>query len=452
LFQFDWPSHKALLVIAIPMILSNITVPLLGLVDIAVVGHLSDPFYLGGVAIGSMIMTFILSMAGFLRMATTGVTAQAYGKGNTDLQLNGLVHGITIAIFLSLIILLLQVPIKAAAFTLAGGSEEVQTYGQLYFSIRIFSAPAALTNLVLLGWMLGMQSAKGPMWHLIFTNVINIVLDLLFVFGFGWGVQGVAIASLIADYSGVLIGLYFVRMIAKEQGIHFTKEALRVWQQWQAIKPLLLINRDIFLRTLCLSICFAFITFEGAKLGDNIVAANAILLNLLMLLSFGLDGIAYAVEALVGKAVGRNNRAELIKSIKDATFWSVLFSVVFTVLFWVSGEDIIRLMSDIDVVVQTAVVYLPWIIAMPIVSLWCFLFDGIFIGLTRAKDMRNSMFIATFGGFFFVWWLSQQWGNHALWAAMHGFMLVRGVTLAIRLRGLLRSGDIFISGVATNRT
>lgn len=424
------------------MILSNITVPLLGLVDTAVMGDLDAPYYLGGVAVGSMIVTFIFWMAGFLRMATTGVTAQAYGQGDSALQLQKLVHGVVIALILAGIVLLLQWPIRYLGFMLAGGSEEVQLYGQQYFSVRIFSAPAALTNLVLLGWMLGMQNAKGPMWHLIFTNIINILLDLLFVFGFGWGVKGVAAASVIADYSGVLIGFYFVRQIAGKNGMVFDKSALVFWHQWDAIKPLLLINRDIFLRTFALMVCFAFMTFEGAKLGDSIVAANAILQNLLMLVAFGLDGIAYAVEALVGKAVGRKSRRELVKSIADATFWSVIFALFYSALFWAGGEGLINIMSDIPEVVNTALIYLPWIMAMPFISMWCFLFDGIFIGLTRARDMRNSMFLSTAVGFFLVWFVLQDMGNHALWAAMTGFMAMRGLTLAIRLRALLRSDEL----------
>lgn len=424
------------------MILSNITVPLLGLVDTAVVGHLDHSYYLGGVAVGSMIVSFVFWMAGFLRMATTGVTAQAYGQGDGALQLQKLVHGVAIALVLALIILVLQKPLQILGFMLAGGSDEVQTYGQQYFSVRIFSAPAALTNLVLLGWMLGMQNAKGPMWHLIFTNLVNIGLDLLFVFGFGWGVQGVAAASVVADYFGVLVGFYFVRQIALSNGITFDVSALKFWRQWDEIKPLLLINRDIFLRTFTLMLCFAFMTFEGAKLGDNIVAANAILQNFLMLVSFGLDGIAYAVEALVGKAVGKHNRDELRRSIVDATFWSVIFAVFYSAMFWLGGDWLIHLMSDIDQVVETAKVYLPWIMIMPIISVWCFLFDGIFIGLTRARDMRNSMFLSTAIGFFLVWFVLQDLGNHALWAAMTSFMAMRGLTLAWRLRYLIRTDQV----------
>ncbi|MFT4928195.1 MAG: MATE family multidrug resistance protein [Phenylobacterium sp.] len=442
MFQFNWSSHKALLAIAIPMILSNITVPLLGLVDTAVVGHLSDAYYLGGVAVGSMIITFIFSLTVFLRMATTGVTAQAFGRGSAALQFKCLLQGLLIALVLSLVVIVLQSPIQQLGFMLAGGTEQVQMYGKLYFSIRIYSAPAAMINLVLLGWMLGMQSARGPVWHLIITNSLNIGLDLLFVFGFGWGVEGVAAATVIADYCGVAVGLYFVVLIARQNGIRFERKDLPTWAQRHELKPFILINRDIFLRSFCLAICFAFITFEGAKLGDNVVAANAILQNLLMLVSFALDGVAYAVEALVGKAVGQRDRQGLVQSIQQATFWSVIFGLSFTGLFAVAGENIIWLMSDIPEVVKTALIYLPWIVAMPLVSLWCFLLDGIFIGLTRAADMRNSMFISTFFGFFMLWWFTQGWGNHSLWLAMSGFMLLRGITLAIRLRGLLRSGEL----------
>ena len=443
-FHFDWPSHKALLAIALPMILSNITVPLLGLVDTAVVGHLSEAYYLGGVAVGSMIITFMFWLAGFLRMATTGVTAQAYGRGDRDLQVKRLVHGLFIALFLGLLILLLQNPIERLGFVLAGGSDEVQHYGKQYFAVRVFSAPAALVNLVLLGWMLGMQNAKGPMWHLICTNVINIVLDVFFVFGLDWGVQGVAGASVIADYCGVLIGGYFVLQIAAANGIRFESKQFSLVGQGAQIRSLLQINFDIFIRTICLSVCFAFMTFQGAKLGDNIVAANAILHNLLLLVAFALDGIAYAVEALIGKAVGAKDRQNLNRSVNNATLWSVVFAVLFTLGFWLGGGLLIRVMSDIPDVVTTAEVYLPWIIVLPLVSHWCFLYDGIFIGLTRAADMRNSMFLAMVT-FFGVWWLSQDWGNHALWLAMLSFMFVRGGSLFVRLRHLLRR-DLVIAG------
>jgi len=429
------------------MILSNITVPLLGLVDTVVVGHLSDAYYLGAVSVGAMIITFVYSMALFLRMATTGVTAQAYGQQSPQGQLEALVHGIALALGLAVVILLLHPLIGEVGFSLAGGSSAVREYGMSYFAIRIYGAPAALINLVLLGWMLGMQSAKGPVWHLIITNCINIVFDLWFVWGLGFGVEGVAWASLIADYSGVLVGAYFVRELLRKNQITVLPESLKVWQHWQAIAPLLLINRDIFLRTLCLSVCFMFMTFKGARLGDDIIAANAILLNLLTLISFALDGVAYGVEALVGKAVGAKNREALRQSIKDSLFWGVIFALAFVLLFAVGGEWILSLLTDIDSVLATASIFLPWMILMPIISMWCYIFDGVFIGLTRAKDMRDSTFLAALFGFFLpigllshgLWLVEVEgdaiWHNHVLWLAMSGFMLLRGVVLAVRLRG-----------------
>lgn len=418
------------------MILSNITVPLLGLVDTAVVGHLSDAYYLGGVAVGSTIIGFIYSLAGFLRMATTGVTAQACGAQSPKLQLEALVHGVTIALGIALVLLLLHPLIGHYALKLAGGSADVLHYGGVYFDIRIYSAPAALTNLVLLGWMLGMQNAKGPMWHLILTNCINIVLDVWFVFGLDMDVAGVAWASVIADYAGVAIGGYFVIKMMKAHDIVVDVQALKFWRQWQALKPLLLINRDIFLRALCLSLCIAFMTFQGAKLGDDIVAANAILMSFLMMVSFVLDGVAYAVEALVGKAYGNNDNDKLKQSIKDATLWAFIFGVLFTLMFVLFGDVLVGLMSDIDAVKVTAMEYLPWMMILPIVSVWCFLLDGVCIGLTRAKDMRDSTFFAALLGFILPWSVAHygfELANHSLWLAMCGLMALRAVFLYYRL-------------------
>ena len=436
MFHVNWASHRALLVIALPMILSNITVPLLGLVDTAVVGHLSDAYYLGGVAVGSTIISFIFSLAGFLRMATTGVTAQACGSGSAKLQLEALVHGVCIALGIAFILLLVRPLIGHYGLMFSGGSDDVLHYGQVYFDIRIFSAPAALTNLVLLGWMLGMQNAKGPMWHLIFTNCINIALDVWFVYGLDMDVAGVAWASVIADYSGVAIGGYFVVRIMQKHGIVVDIDALKFWQQWQALKPLLLINRDIFLRALCLSLCIAFMTFQGAKLGDDIVAANAILMSFLMLVSFVLDGVAYAVEALVGKAYGNKDKTGLKQAVVDASMWSLVVGLFFTLLFVVWGDVLIGFMSDIEVVQITALEYLPWMMALPLISVWCFLLDGVCIGLTRAKDMRDSTFFAALLGFILPWAIAHygfELANHSLWLAMCGLMALRGLFLYYRL-------------------
>ncbi|WP_281545109.1 MATE family efflux transporter DinF [Grimontia sp. SpTr1] len=418
--------HVRVFSLAFPMVLSNITVPLLGLVDAAVIGHLDHAWYLGGVAVGSTMIAVTFWLLGFLRMATTGLTAQAYGADDKAGLANVFLQGISLAWLLALAIVAVHPLIADWVFSYSDASAEVKRYADQYFSVRIWSAPAALTNLVIIGWLLGAQNAKKPMLLLIVINVINIVLDVLFVVGFGWKVQGAAAASVIADYSGMALGLYFVAQRWKQEML---PAPLAQWKKASAgMGRLLKLNRDIFLRSLCLQLAFTFMTFQGATLGDNVVAANAVLMNFLMLVSFAMDGFAYAMEAMVGKAIGARNRNELMDSLTATTFWSLVISLLITAAFLIFGEQIVGVISDIPAVREQAFVYLPWLIAMPLVAMWCFLLDGVFIGATRGREMRNTMFVAM-AGFFVIWWLLSGWGNHALWAAMLGFMALRGLTL-----------------------
>ncbi|CZF82894.1 MATE family efflux transporter DinF [Grimontia marina] len=420
--------HVRVFSLAFPMVLSNITVPLLGLVDAAVIGHLDHAWYLGGVAVGSTMIAVTFWLLGFLRMATTGLTAQAYGADDKAGLANVFLQGISLAWLLALAIIAMHPLIADWVFSYSDASEEVKRYADQYFSVRIWSAPAALTNLVIMGWLLGAQNAKKPMMLLIVINVINIVLDVLFVVGFDWKVQGAAAASVIADYSGMALGLYFVAQRWKQEML---SSPLAQWKKASAgMGRLLKLNRDIFLRSLCLQLAFTFMTFQGATLGDNVVAANAVLMNFLMLVSFAMDGFAYAMEAMVGKAIGARNRNELMDSLTATTFWSLVISLLITAAFLLWGEQIVGIISDISEVREQAFVYLPWLIAMPLVAMWCFLLDGVFIGATRGREMRNTMFVAM-AGFFVIWWLLSGWGNHALWAAMLGFMALRGLTLGV---------------------
>ncbi|CZF84400.1 DNA-damage-inducible protein F [Grimontia celer] len=420
--------HIRVFSLAFPMVLSNITVPLLGLVDAAVIGHLDHAWYLGGVAVGSTMIAVTFWLLGFLRMATTGLTAQAYGADDKAGLANVFLQGISLAWLLALAIIAVHPLIADWVFSYSDASAEVKRYADQYFSVRIWSAPAALTNLVIMGWLLGAQNAKKPMMLLIVINVINIVLDVLFVVGFGWKVQGAAAASVIADYSGMALGLYFVAQRWKQEML---PAPLAQWKKASAgMGRLLKLNRDIFLRSLCLQLAFTFMTFQGATLGDNVVAANAVLMNFLMLVSFAMDGFAYAMEAMVGKAIGARNRNELMDSLTATTFWSLVISLLITAAFLIFGEQIVGVISDIPAVREQAFVYLPWLIAMPLVAMWCFLLDGVFIGATRGREMRNTMFVAM-AGFFVIWWLLSGWGNHALWAAMLGFMALRGLTLGV---------------------
>jgi len=420
--------HRQVLALAIPMVLSNITIPLLGLIDAAVIGHLEHAWYLGGVAVGGTMISVTFWLLGFLRMATTGLSAQAYGAENKMLLSQTFSQGVFLALCFSFILLLFYQPFSYAIFSFSDAAPEVKLYAEQYFSIRIWSAPAALSNLVIMGWLLGTQNARYPMWLVIITNSINIILDLLFVVGFNWKVEGAALASVIADYSAFIIGLYFVIKQSKKLGL--PRFIMPVADLLSGFKRLFKLNRDIFLRSLCLQACFTFMTFQGASLGVDIVAANAVLMSFLMMISYGMDGFAYAMEAMVGKAIGAKSKSQLSDSLIGTTFWSFITSLILSSAFGLGGYQLISMISSIEAVQQTALIYLPWLVAMPLVSMWCFLLDGIFVGATKGAEMRNSMFIAMLT-FFTTWWLMQDYGNHALWAAMLSFMAMRGIGLAI---------------------
>ncbi|EOW2079138.1 MATE family efflux transporter DinF [Vibrio mimicus] len=429
--------HRQVLALALPMVLSNITVPLLGLVDAAVIGHLEHAWYLGGVALGSTMISVTFWLLGFLRMSTTGLTAQAHGAQNPQQLGRVLLQGSVIALGLAALFLLFHRPVAGLIFHFSDASSEVKTYAEAYFYIRAWSAPAALLNFVLLGWLLGTQNARAPMWMVIITNLTNIVLDLLLVLGLGLKVEGAAIASVIADYAGLLFGLVCV---------------VRYWRQQQLPAPfsfissltkelsrLVALNRDIFLRSLCLQAVFSFMTFQGAALGDETVAANAVLMSFLMMISYGMDGFAYAMEAMVGKAIGAKDDRQLRTSMIGSTFWATMICLLLSLIFLGFGSDLIRMITNIPSVQATAEIYLPWLVAMPLVAVWCFLLDGVFIGATKGKEMRNSMAISAVA-FFVAYWLSASYGNHALWLAMLSFMALRGVTLGIALATQWRAG------------
>ena len=418
--------HFRIFSIAFPMVLSNITVPLLGLVDAAVVGHLDQSWYLGGVAVGSNMILVLFWLLGFLRMATTGITAQAWGAKDKEGLANIFLQGMTLACLFAFIMILLHPFIARFVFSFSDASAEVLHYANAYFSVRIWSAPASLSNLVLIGWLLGMQNAKRPMILIVFINIINVLLDLVFVLGFSWGVKGVAFASVIADYSGMILGFYFV--LKAWRGLGLVSPFLQWKKASNGVARLLKLNRDIFLRSLCLQLAFTFMIFQGASLGDDVVAANAVLMNFLMLLSFAMDGFAYVMEVMVGNSVGAKDRQMLIRSLVVTSFWSLFISILFTFGFMFFGKSLIDVISDIPSVREQAYIYLPWLVWMPLVAMWCFLLDGIFIGATKGREMRNCMFVSIVF-FFAIWFSFRSDGNHAIWGAMLGFMALRGLTL-----------------------
>jgi MATE family multidrug resistance protein len=414
--------------LAAPMILSNISVPLLGMVDTGVTGHLEDASYLGAVAIGSTIFSFLFMGVNFLRMGTTGITAQNFGADDFEGVRIALGQAIIVALCIAAVTLVLQQPVSRFSIVLLGPEPTIAINAKLYFSIRIWSAPAMLTNLVLIGWFIGLQNVKAPLFIVLATNLTNIVFDLVFVLGFGMTVDGVAAASVIAEYTGVIIG---VLLVARELKKH---RAPWPWQQLTRIREYAVffsINANLFLRTMALMFTFAFVTAQGARLGGVYLAANAVLMNLQNLLAFALDGFAHAAEALVGKAVGQKSRAALEASVTIALRWSLYVAVGFALVFVLTGVGLINLLTDIQEVRETAIRYLPWLIVSPLVSVWSFLYDGVFVGATRAKDMRNIMMGSAFLVCVPSWYLFQPLGNHGLWLAFTLFMASRGIGMHV---------------------
>lgn len=423
------------------MILSNISVPLLGLVDTAVIGHLDSPIYLAGVALGAMVVNLLFWLAGFLRMSMTGLTAQAYGEKNSEQLLSDFKKGLLVALLIALIIVITSPAILYLLKLFLSGSEDAVQQALIYIEIRLYSAPAALLNMVILGWLLGTQYSKGPLYIVLLTNIGNIVLDIVFVIGLEWSVAGAAWASLCADYIALFVAIYIVNQRLQLMSLSLV---LLIKAQLGSLRCFLNLNLAIFIRSLFLQICFAFMTYYGATLGDVVVAANAVLLNFLLLVSFALDGIAYAAEAKVGKAKGQRQMAQLHTWVKVSVFWAVLFSLLYSLIFLLWGANIIGLLTDLDKVAHMAQDYLPWLVILPVISSLCFIFDGIFVGLTRAKEMRNSMIFSSLIGFFGVFLLVIPYQNHGLWFAMSCFMLLRGLTLAKKYRDLYRRDQLLI--------
>ncbi|MFQ5985695.1 MAG: MATE family efflux transporter [Alphaproteobacteria bacterium] len=413
--------------LAWPMILANLTVPLLGAVDTAVVGHLPGPHFLGALAVGALIFNVIYWGFGFLRMGTTGFAAQAFGAGEAAELTGTLVRPLGLAALLAAVLLLLQAPILSLALTLIGPGAEVGQLAGRYFEIRIWGAPAALANYVVLGFLLGVQRVRAALVLQVVIHSVNIALDLLFVPVLGWGVPGVAAATLIAEWTGAGLGLPLAG-----RALTASTAAWAAILDLKRLGRLVVANRDIFVRTLCLQAAFAFFTAQGARLGVTILAANAVLLNFQSFLAYGLDGFAHAAEALVGSAVGARNRAALDGAVRASTRWALMVGGGITVLFGALGWLLIRVLTDVEDVRATALDYLVWVVLSPLVSVWSFQLDGIFIGAIRTAEMRNAM-IASLAVFIAAaLTLVPLLGNHGLWLAFLVFMAARAMTLGLR--------------------
>jgi MATE family multidrug resistance protein len=425
------PANRDLWRIAAPMILSNVSVPLLGMVDTGVTGHLESPVYLGAVAVGATIFGFIYTGMNFLRMGTTGIAAQRYGADDNDGLRVSLGQAVIVANLIALLLITLHKPIGQLAMYLIGADADIQHFALEYFSIRIWSAPGTLTNYVLIGWFIGLQNARIPLLIFLTINLTNIVLDLVFVLGLGMKVDGVALASVIAEYSGLLVALFFVaRALRKRSGHWPMARLLRI----RAYSAFFSVNGNLLVRTMALMFTFAFVTAQGARLGGLVLAANAVLMNIQLLTSMALDGFAHAAEALVGKAIGQRNREALQQSVNLALRWSLAFAVGFCLLYLLVGPAMIRILTDLADVRETAMRYLPWLILSPLVSVWSYLYDGVYVGATRAREMRNIMVFSSLAVFLPAWYLLQGFGNHGLWMAFTLFMASRGIGMHLGYR------------------
>nr|WP_144137947.1 MATE family efflux transporter [Paraburkholderia sp. BCC1884] len=426
--------HRRVLTLAFPIVLANLTQPILGAVDTAVAGHLEGASYLGGVALGGLFFNFVFWGFGFLRMGTTGLVAQAHGAGDQVELRNNIVRALLLAATIGAAVLALQVPLIDCALRAIGGSEAVQRHARVYCHARIWAAPLALGNYVVLGWLLGTQRVRLALLSQVFINSVNIVAVLLFVYGFDWGVAGIGAATATADTLGFVLGAALL-WYNRPRGLPALNRAALL--DGVALRRLVVLNRDIFVRTLCLLGSFGWFAHLGARQGDATLAANALLLNFQTFMAYGLDGFAHAAEALVGAAIGARDRHAFSQAIKVTALWSALGALGFSLIYWGAGRWIVEGLTDQPAVRATAEMYLPWAALSPVISVWGFLLDGVFIGATRTRELMLAMAVSFVLFVAASWALLALYGNHGLWAAMLLFMALRGVTLARYLPGLV---------------
>jgi MATE family multidrug resistance protein len=428
-------THRTILAIAVPVMVSNVSTPLIGVVDTGVVGQIPDPAYIGAVAVGSLVFTFAFWGFGFLRMATTGLTAQALGARDEPELISVLGRALLIAVAAGLGLILLQWPIREIAFYLLEGSPEVEALARDYFDIRIWAAPVTLANYALLGWFIGLGRTGTGLFLQLVLNLTNMALDALFVLRFGWAVEGVALGTLLAEMVATVVGLWVASRY--EGGL----EGLVNWDRLlirDRIVRTLSVSGDIMIRSLALVFVFVWFTARGAVQGDVILAANAVLMHFVSVGAYFLDGLAFSAEALVGRAVGAAHRSGLVAAARMTTLWAAGVALSISLVLTLAGSSFIDLLT-VDAAARSAArSFLPWAAAAPLLGVWAFQLDGIFIGATRTLDMRNAMLLSTCI-FMAAWWVLTPWGNHGLWAALYVHYLARVGTLAYFYPRLVRS-------------
>lgn len=423
-------THARVLRIALPIVLSNATVPLLGAVDTGVIGQMGQAAPIGAVGVGAVILASIYWIFGFLRMGTSGLVAQARGARDPAETGAILMRALLIGAAAGAVFVLSQALLFRAAFWLAPASAEVEGLARLYLAIRIWGAPATIALYAVTGWLIAVERTRGVLVLQLWMNGLNIALDLLFVLGFGWGVAGVAVATLIAEWTGLALGLWLCRgAFAGGQ-----------WRDWARVfdrarvARMMRVNGDIMVRSVLLQGAFTTFVFWGAHFGDVTLAANQVLMQFLEITAYGLDGFAFAAESLVGQAVGARSAFSVRRASLVAGQWGAAGSLALGLFFWLAGPALIDLMAAAPEVRAAARLYLPWVALAPVIGIASWMFDGIFIGATLSREMRNAMMVSVAIYVAALLVLPGAWGNHGLWAALMVLNLARGVTMALRYR------------------
>ena len=428
--------HRQIWTLAGPIILTNVSVPFLGAVDTAVVGHLPQPYYIGAVAIGAMLFNYIYHLFNCLRMGTTGPTAQALGAADYAEARAIVYRALLLAAAIGSFVIALQSPVLRFALWFIEASPEVERYAREYFLIRVWALPALLAVFGIIGWCYGLKDVRSPLMILFFTNGLNIGLDFLFVFGFGWDVTGVAWASLIAAYAGLFLGLYYVqRNLARFPDDGRRSRILEPAQ----VARMVSINSDIILRTFCVVSVHAIFMAQSARLGDLALATNQVLHNFLIFTSFALDGIAHAAEAVLGAQVGRRERHAFRQNMRVVLGWAAAFGILTVAVYAIAGPAIIALLTSIPEVRANAEVHLIWPVVLPLVSIWAYTYDGIYLAATRTKIMRNTVIAAFLVFLAAVHLLVPAIGNVGLWIALFAYLGARGLLLHLSLPSVLRA-------------
>lgn len=416
--------NRKILALALPNIISNITVPLLGLVDIAIVGHLGDDSLIGGIAIGTAVFNFIYWNFAFLRMGASGCTAQAYGARNFTEIASVFVRALILALAAALLLVVFQRPIGHAVFLLMDGTPRTMSYAADYFYARIWAAPATISMFAFHGWYIGMQNSRFPMYISIGVNVVNLIFCLWFALGLGWGIVGVAWGTVVAQYSGlvlsiVLWGVYYRRFLRYIR----IRECLKL----DALLAFFKINRDIFLRTACIVVVYTFFTSASSGMGDTMLAVNTLLMQLFTLFSYLMDGFAYAGESLAGRYTGAHNVQALNRCVRLLLVWGGVVAVLYTGIYAFGWRTVLSLFTESPAILSEAGGYVGWLIAIPLVAFIPFTIDGILIGATRTAVMRDSVFLSTALFFAVYYGFRSVIGNNALWAAFLLFLIARGI-------------------------